>query len=67
MTVPGPFVRGLGAFAMLDWSSAALVHVHFNWDQEYGVLPLEIPGQAGKANSFGFSQPNHFSPSSLTR
>jgi hypothetical protein len=24
--------------------------------------PLEIPSQAGKANSFGFSQPNHFSP-----
>ena len=24
--------------------------------------PLEIPGQAGKANSFGFFQPNHFSP-----
>jgi hypothetical protein len=24
--------------------------------------PLDIPGQAGKANSFGFFQPNYFSP-----
>jgi hypothetical protein len=24
--------------------------------------PIRDPGQAGKANSFGFFQPNHFSP-----
>lgn len=40
MTAAGPFVRGLGAFAMLAWAGVALaaqpfadVHVHFNWDQ----------------------------------